>query len=75
MLLIVQATPPELPSLREQIAWVQERAADAAELRELLVMSDHVSGEKAARDAEMWNAVLSTLKTLASHVCPDPRAG
>jgi hypothetical protein len=53
--------PPELPSLAEQIAWVRERAADAEELRALLVMSGHVNVDKAARDAEMWKAVLSTL--------------
>ena len=62
----MQALPPELPSLVEQIAWVRERAADAEELRALLVMSGHVNADKAARDAEMWKAVLSALQTLAT---------
>ena len=62
----MQALPAELPSLAEQIAWLQERAADAEEFRQLLVMSGHVTADKAARDAEMWNAVLNTLQSLAT---------
>ena len=54
------------PSLAKQIAWVRERAGDAEELRGLLVTSGHVNANKAARDAEMWKAVLSTLQALAS---------
>ena len=64
--MIMQAIPPDLPSLAEQIAWVRERAADAEELRSLLVTSGYVNADKAARDAEMWKAVLSTLQTIAS---------
>jgi hypothetical protein len=56
--------PPELPRLAEQIAWVRDRAADAEEFRQLLVRSGHVNAEKAAHDAEMWKAVLSTLQTI-----------
>jgi hypothetical protein len=62
----MQALPPELPNLTEQIGWVRERAADAEELRRLLVMSGHINADKAARDAEMWKAVLSTLQILAT---------
>ena len=54
------------PNLAEQIAWLRDRAADAARLRELLVSSGHVNAEKAQIDAEMWQAVLSTCEAIAA---------
>ena len=56
----------EHPSLAEQIAWLRDRAADAQQLRELLVTSRHVNADKAQINAEMWEAVLNTLEAPAA---------
>ena len=54
------------PSLAEQIGWLRSRAADAAHFRELLVSSRNVNADKAEIDAEMWEAVLSTVEAIAA---------
>ena len=54
------------PSLAEQIAWLRRRAADVAHLRELLVSSRNVNADKAEIDAEMWEAVLSSVEGIAA---------
>jgi hypothetical protein len=54
------------PDLAEQIAWLRDRADDAAQFRELSVSSRNVNAVKAEIDAEMWHAVLSTLEAIAA---------
>lgn len=54
------------PSLSEQISWLRERAADAEQLRELLVSSRNVNATRAELDAEMWAAVLNTVEAVAA---------
>jgi hypothetical protein len=54
-----------LPSLNEQIAWLQERVADAEMLRRRFVATGNISSGHAKQDAAMWQAVLLTLLTVA----------
>jgi hypothetical protein len=60
----MQMISPEHPSLAEQIAWLRDRAADAKQLRDLLVTYRDVNADKAQIDAEMWQAVLNTLDAI-----------
>ena len=63
---MLQTILTEDPSLAEQIAWLRDRAADAKQFRELLVISGNVDADKAEIDAKMWEAVLNTLDAIAA---------
>jgi hypothetical protein len=52
-------------TLGEQILWLRDLAADAEELRELLLSSRHVNAVRAEHDAAMWDAVLDTSRAIA----------
>ena len=59
-------TGADIPTIAEQIAWLRDRANDAALLREYLVKSGSVNVDRAERDAVMWDAVLASLESIAA---------
>jgi hypothetical protein len=66
-------TGADIPSIAEQIAWLRDRANDAALIREYLVQSGSVNVDRAERDAVMWDAVLASLESIAKADKPHRR--
>jgi len=54
------------PSIAEQINWFRKQLSDADQLRWILLRSGNLDPDRADRDAEMWNAVLATLRAFTN---------